>query len=246
MNSPLPLAIEIEINSDCNMSCAYCPNSNSERVESGHMSEDLFLKILRELNVAEYRGRISYHFYNEPTLSPNLVKFVKLTREYLPEAFIDLFSNGTLLDNNKIEELIAAGVDKFTLTKHIGANIAAVEAAMETMAEHILKKIRLTGYKQIQLTNRGGLVKVKSQHHRAPLSLPCFIPRCALVITLQGNIVPCYEDYLQKNSMGNIQNHSIIEIWNSKKYVAFRERLKTGQRSTIDVCKSCNNAWIIS
>ena len=102
MATKFPLAVEIEINSDCNMACPYCPNSKAERVEKGRMEKSLFIEILNQLKSIEYNGRISYHFYNEPTLSPDLEEFVSLTKEYLPNARIDLFSNATLLDKNKI------------------------------------------------------------------------------------------------------------------------------------------------
>ena len=65
------MGIEIEINHDCNRACAYCPNSSLKRKNQGQMSERLFLRLLGQLKEIGYRGRISYHFYNEPLLSPN-------------------------------------------------------------------------------------------------------------------------------------------------------------------------------
>ncbi len=246
MGAKFPLAVEIEINSDCNMACPYCPNSQAERVEKGRMDQDLFIEILSQLRSFEYSGRISYHFYNEPTLSPDLDLFVQLTREYLPQARIDLYSNGTLLDKNRIENLIQSGVDKFSLTKHFKANTASLEQALEEISPENRKKIRYQNFKDLSLTNRGGSLNLKVSNLKPPLSLPCFIPQCALVITVKGNVVPCYEDYFQKHTMGNIKTSHIIEIWNSKKFVDFRENLQLGLRDKWDVCKDCNNAWVIS
>lgn len=54
MSDKLPLAIEIEINSDCNLSCAYCPNSKSERVEKGHMKPEVFETLMKQLQSHRY------------------------------------------------------------------------------------------------------------------------------------------------------------------------------------------------
>lgn len=246
MNVQFPLAVEIEINSDCNMACPYCPNSIAQRKEKGHMDKGLFVEILSQLKSFEYNGRISYHFYNEPTLSPHLTEYVKLTREFLPQARIDLYSNGTLLDKEKIEELCSAGVDKFSLTKHFKADTNALETALKDLPENTKERLRINSYKDLSLTNRGGSLQIKVKNHKAPLNLPCFIPNCAVVITVKGNVVPCYEDYFQKHVMGNVSENHLLDIWNSENYQQFRQKLKAGQRDLLEVCKDCNNAWVIS
>lgn len=99
------MGVEIEINHDCNRTCAYCPNATTSRKNQGQMSEELFLVLMNQLRDIGYRGRISYHFYNEPLLSPNLDRFVALTREYLPACWIELYTNGILLDEPRLRTL---------------------------------------------------------------------------------------------------------------------------------------------
>lgn len=246
MGVKFSLAVEIEINSECNMACPYCPNSKAERVEKGRMDRSLYVEIMRQLRDINYEGRISYHFYNEPTLSPDLNEFVRLTREYLPKSRIELYSNGTLLDQPKIEQLIEDGVDRFALTKHFRANTDALESAMQNLPEDKRGKIRYQSFKDLSLTNRGGSLNLNVKNIKPPLTLPCFIPKCALVITVKGNVVPCYEDYFQKHVMGNVKDTHIIDIWNSERFVQFRENLGEGKRANWEVCKDCNNAWVIS
>ncbi len=246
MASKFPLAVEIEINSDCNMACPYCPNSKAERVEKGRMDKSLFTEVLNQLKSINYNGRISYHFYNEPTLSPDLEEFVALTKQYLPDARIDLFSNATLLDKKKIDTLVEKGVDKFSLTKHFRADTKSFESALEEVSPENKNLIRYQTYKDIVLTNRGGSLNIKNKNLTAPLKLPCFIPQCALVVTVKGNVVPCYEDYFQKHVMGNVKEMHLVDIWNSDNYVNYRKKLSQGQRAEFDVCKDCNNSWVIS
>ncbi|MEK6627160.1 MAG: SPASM domain-containing protein [Bdellovibrionota bacterium] len=240
----LPLAIEIEINSDCNLSCAYCPNSKAERKEKGHMAPELFEKILQQLQKTDYAGRISYHFYNEPTLSPNLNAFVSLTKKYLPRTKRVLYTNGTYLNKNTVDQLYADGLDRFIITEHHQAELPNLDFVANEKDLYPLSKFKFSNFKEIPMTNRGGAVKAGARITE-PLTTPCFIPRCVLVISVKGNVVACYEDYFQSHVMGNITEQTIYEIWSSEKYTHFRNELKAGNRYKFDVCKTCNNSLLI-
>lgn len=242
----LPLAIEIEINSSCNLACSYCPNSKFERVEKGHMKLELYEKIMSQLQRHSYSGRVSYHFYNEPTLSPNLEKFVALTKAYLPKAKTNLFSNGTLLNEEKVNRLQAVGIDKFSVTEHEKTHLKKIRKIQTTLGSACGDNFRLVNFQELPLTNRGGALPEVGRQMDLPASEPCLIPHCVLIITVLGNVVPCYEDYFQKNVMGNVNDQDIIEIWNSPRYVKFRQDLKKGERSRYEACRDCNNYLIIN
>ncbi len=236
----LPLAIEIEINSDCNLTCSYCPNSKARRIETGHMPVELFEKIMIQLSEANYVGRISYHFYNEPTLSPNLALFVKMTRKYLSESRIVIYTNGLLLTDQKIQDFENMGVNQFIITEHIKTKLSDLNIENYTTKEHTQTRVKFDTYKNINFSNRGGLLQVGEKISQ-PLTTPCFIPHSVMVLTVKGNVVACYEDFFQKHNMGNINEKNIVDIWNSEKYVDFRNDLKSGYREKYDVCKKCNN-----
>lgn len=234
--------IEFEISHKCNMACSYCPNSQYERVEQGEMTLELFEKVMKDLKKAGFSGRVSYHFYNEPLLSKDLDKFIQLTTKYLPTSNPYLFSNGTLLTKKRFDELKALGVKKFHITKHedVKSNYVFDKTFQEISDEDKKNLVFYEDFTQVELSNRQGLLS-----HIAPVEqtwLPCFIPLRLVVVTLKGNVLPCYDDYLQKLEMGNVNDQSIIDIWNSEKYKRFREdlRLKKG-REKYDTCKNCSN-----
>jgi radical SAM protein with 4Fe4S-binding SPASM domain len=239
------LGVEIEINHHCNLSCDYCPNSKTERKETGAMSPQIFERAMRQLQELDYKGRISYHFYNEPLLNPYLETFVKTSKQLLPETKSEISTNGTLLTLEKFNQLRAAGVDKFTVTKHKDLKKIAFEATYEALNDEEKRSIKFNDHSSLIYTSRGGLVPYGRELNDNIKKRRCLIPECMLVITVKGNVLPCYEDYGQHNVMGNINEMSLKEIWNSDKYVQFRQDLWNGHREKYAVCKDCNNIKVI-
>lgn len=237
-------AVEIEINSSCNKACSYCPNSKFERIEKGFITEDLFQTIINQLVDIEFSGRVSYSFYNEPLLNKNLGNYVEKTKKYLPETFIELYTNGSLLTKEIIENLISSGVDKFTITRHEDVFDDKLEEVIAKLAPEQRKKITYKHFSEINLTNRGGALPHLGNNEKTTF-LPCKIPEKIMSITLEGNVLPCFEDYFQKNMMGNINQTHIREIWNSQKYTEFRKNLLQGLRHRYEVCKSCSRFEVL-
>jgi radical SAM protein with 4Fe4S-binding SPASM domain len=66
------------------------------------------------------------------------------------------------------------------------------------------------------------------------------------VFTWDGKVVPCCFDKDAKHVLGTLENRSFKDIWNDKKYIAFRQAVLTG-RNQIDICKNCSEGakvWV--
>ncbi len=231
-------AVEIEINGDCNLGCTYCPNSISNRSNQVPMDVSLFTDILCQLQELSFAGRISYDFYNEPLLHPRLIDFVSLTKKYLPLASIVLYSNGTLLSEAKVLDLSKAGVTHFIITQH------------EQISSHPLQRFSLIAKENITFRhhsemnkfNRGGLLTHIG--NSLPAFSPCYIPSFLMTITTSGNVLPCFEDFHESMIMGNVKNTHLKDIWNSERFVRFRQDLRRGLRHKYPLCRHCNRTEI--
>lgn len=239
-NNQLFKIVEIEINSRCNMACSYCPNSVAERVEQGDMEDDTFKAILDSLEKSEFKGIVSFHFYNEPLLSKKLAPFARLLKSRLPKVLLQIYSNGTLLTKSKFDELIEAGVDAFNITKHEDIKPDYVfDKTYEMLDDSEKKRVIYNNYDQIDMSNRSGILDdIKSG---AGPKTPCLLPSIMVSITLKGNVLPCYEDFYQKLVMGNVNDQDLRDIWFGEKFSSFREDLrKPGGRLGHTPCDKCN------
>ncbi|MCP3776459.1 SPASM domain-containing protein [Paenibacillus sp. MZ04-78.2] len=233
--------IEVEVNSHCNRTCWYCPNSISKRQESGEMKPELFQRLMEQLRSLDFAGRISFHFYGEPLLCKNLDLFVGMASEYIPRARPIIYTNGDLLDAKRLRNLLELGIKKFIVTQHVGAKHKFKEVFVQ-LSEEEKEQVVYLDHSDLVLSNRGGILS--KVPHQSKASSICMVPSNLVVVTVMGNVLPCFEDFNQKLVMGNINEQHIAEIWNNERFSAFRKLLSEGHRNQSEICKNCNNVSV--
>ena len=114
-NQPYPLfdKISIECNSFCNRSCSFCTRSKDDR-EKVRMPEELVHKVLYELAEIEYKGLISFHFYNEIFTDKRIFSFFEKCQELGLNNY--LFTNGDYLTKDAVERLSKYNIKEFALS----------------------------------------------------------------------------------------------------------------------------------
>ncbi len=230
--------VEIEINSECNRKCWYCPNSKYSRKHNGEMSIDMFKELMYQLKCIQFKGRISYHFYNEPLICSNLDIFIKISKQYLPTSRQVLYTNGDFLDEERFKHLIDIGIDYFVVTQHVGKT-SKFTNIVSTLPNDLLSKVKYIDNTELNLTNRGGIIEQVGLNNYE--NVKCCIPKSLIVVTATGNVIPCFEDYNEELIMGNITQNNIIDIWETEKYTEFRKNINNGQRFKYTTCSKCNN-----
>lgn len=65
----------------------------------------------------------------------------------------------------------------------------------------------------------------------------------SMTIMANGDVSPCCHDACGKETMGNIIEQELEDVWNGKKYQAFRNRIHTNQKN-IDICRLCSGYGI--
>ena len=218
--------IEMEINSRCNLRCIYCPVSINAPIHLPQlMSRTVLDRLLSELERLEFSGRVSYHFYNEPLLHPDLDTVIAEVKSRLPGARHVLYTNSERLDEKKYWQLRTAGVGLFVVTSHRRRLIPPRDAQVVLEPD------------DLKLTNRGGALGAAPE----PLRVLCHLPSTLLVVTVTGDVLLCYEDYYRTQVMGNVMEKPLDEIWYSPRFVSLRRSLAEGKRADTPICRSCNN-----
>jgi len=120
-----------------------------------------------------------------------------------------------------------------TLAKEIGVDHVALKTAQiydyENGSDLIPTIDKYSRYKM----NDDGKYSIKNE-----LLNHCWKMWHSCVITWDGKVVPCCFDKDAHYVMGNLQDQSFKEIWQSEKYNSFRASLLKS-RSEIEMCRNC-------
>lgn len=132
-NQRLPLfsSVEIEIINRCNGECPFCPvNKHDDIRKMKRMDEELFKSIINQLGDLNYTGRLALHSNNEPFLDSRIIEFARYAREHVPNAFLYMFTNGTLLTEDKFKEIIPyldrMVIDNYDDDLHLHENVKTI------------------------------------------------------------------------------------------------------------------------
>ena len=158
-------SISIEISTYCNRKCWYCPNKDNETPKE-FMSWDTFKKIINDLKNIKYSGLIHYALYNEPLFDERLEEFISYVSSNLPKATQVLLSNGDILDTDKANKLINAGLNKMVITIH-DKNPEKNLKRLEPVKKLLKEKIHIQTSYDLYLSNKAGLVDVKEEKKKA-------------------------------------------------------------------------------
>ena len=68
---------------------------------------------------------------------------------------------------------------------------------------------------------------------------PCKKPFNQIAIEYTGNVVLCSLDYQHKVDIGNINDSSVLDIWNSPVMNTYRQGQENALKHNLDLCKDC-------
>ncbi len=249
---PLPSVVEISDSGTCNRSCIFCPRSDPEWISKFDKKEfiktELHEKICKELSEYNYKGIVVYSGFNEPMLNKKCYENIARTRKYLPEAKIELITNGDVLNLKNIKRLFESGLSTLLISVYDGPEDLekfkkmCVEAKLESH-QFVIRNRYLPPEKDfgITISNRGGLMEnaghsIKSL--KKSISEPCYYPSYNFFIDYNGDVLMCSHDWGKKNILGNLNETTIMNIWLSDNARKSRSNLANSDRgfSPCNVC----------
>lgn len=230
-----PKTAEIGISRICNLKCPYCPNYFlKEKLPDTIMPMSLFEKILNNFKSIGFDGFIHFHRFNEPS-KVNVEEYIRKTKEILPKAITELFTNGTLLNKERLESLQKTPLDKIIVTQQKGVKNGFIDRLKE-IPDDLLGNVETKYWDELNLVNRAGVI----ERLKEPLSEPCYSIHTTFAVDSDGIVPICIDDYYRQVILGDLKQETIEEIWNKPSSRELIEKLDKGDRKDISVCKDCD------
>lgn len=239
---PLFSLLELSLTELCNRKCVFCPRVDDAFYpnQNLHMRDSLAANIAAELDELDYEGGVLLCGYGEPLLHPNLDWIVGMFT-----CRVEIVTNGDHLTAERAEYLHKAGVDHFVVSAYDGPHqIPHFQKVFEQagiLEEHYTIRDRWHSDVDdfgLKLTNRAGTVTTGNQDP-VDTAKPCHYPAYQMLIDWNGDALLCPQDWHKKVKFGNVNNESLLEIWQSPSLNRYRRQLMRGSRCQAP-CIGCN------
>lgn len=271
---PLPNRVSIETTSYCNRVCSFCPISNGGRNFFTSMTDELYVKIIRELWERHWNGNLQLFLLNEPLLDKALLKRAAFARKALPECTMYISTNGDVIDYKgsktleyslkRLKDIFDSGINSVNINIYDSGPAQAERYERIVSAAVHFGLAKYTTHKYRRLSPRSNWIALtdmrpermsasatdmfykRSEDDRRDVIAPqtyCARTQRHLVILYDGTVpICCAIDPTSKEMpvVGNINNSSIHDIWNSEMVFKYRYYTQNAQR-VLPGCDTCGH-----
>lgn len=148
--------IEVKPNTGCNLDCIYCSIDlkHPKRVNDIVIEKDYIVEEFKKLAEFKEYGKLEAHIgpNGEPTLYRDLIELVHDLAKIKQVKKVSMDTNGVLLNEKVIDELIAAGMNQINLSLNsINPELAKSMANVNYNVEHVKKMAKYIAGKGILL-----------------------------------------------------------------------------------------------
>ena len=250
-NSDIPLPSEVEISESgtCNRVCSFCPRSDPSYPDvKQFIDSNLHLKLCNELSELGFSGTIRYSGFVEPLLDKNIFNLISKAKEILPNANLEMVTNGDVLNEKRLNKLFNAGLDKLFISVYDTKEDVEKFKKLANkcgLDEKVIVRDRTLPPEEdfgITLSNRAGMLK-NAKHKVAPLKekldKPCYYPAYTFFMDYNGDVLMCAHDWGKKRILGNLNKDTFLKLWTSVSSTYSRYKLINGSRD-ISPCNICD------
>jgi len=248
-SDPLSSLFTVEINTTelCNRKCVFCPryDKNVYPNRNLNMTVETAELIGKNLNINNYKGKISFSGFSENFINKKFVDIVAKLREYLPDSLFECNTNGDFVTENYVQRLYDAGLNLLYINLYDG--IDQIEKFDKIMKPFDKEKYKYRAhYSQadygLNLNNRGGSITWLGMDEQSVEELegkPCHYPFYKMFVDWNGDVIFCSNDWQKEIKVGNMTKQTLEEVWLGEKLNIERRRLVKGDRSK-SPCNKCS------
>ena len=245
---PLWSRLEIELQSNCNRDCYFCPrygdssgvrkDSNGKHIKKSMSTWKIF-EVIDEAEKLGFQGSIGFHGLSEPFLDNRFVEVATYAKD--KGMIVCESTNGDIL---KKDPELCSEIDG--LVSHIHIGLYDYKSKKERNAqirfwENRFKETNVwfslaAEFPRMRQNTRIYDKKLLNSKIR---NYPCFATQ-GLHIRYDGEVMLCCQDDYCSFKLGNVFNSLVEDIWWSEKHIKIVESLKVpGGRMSYKLCSNC-------
>lgn len=242
--------LRVEINSDCNRSCSFCPITYdlSRKNKQEKMPTATVKSIIDQAVEMGFSGRVGFSFENEPTLDDRLFYFLDYANSKGLKTMMATNGDTLKADKDYTINLFNRVTTKVGISIYDYKDMKGREELIAQWLEYLRElniprdKVKFGGnyFRFPPRPNLKGKWECKDELDRVtPMEAACRKFLDKLNIRYDGEVPICCDDALVQCSMGNINDASLSEIWWGRRRMELAKLLAAGKREAIVPCNRC-------
>jgi len=247
---PMWSRLMIELHSDCNRNCNFCPRYNDysgiRKYKNGNrvkkqMPTWKIKDIIDQAVELGFQGGVGFHRLSEPLMDDRYIEVGTYAKEkgliIWDHTNADIFKKNPdfIKEIDNLVDRLRIGLydyksqkEKYEQMKFWREQFNKTKIDFSLAAEY--PRIRINSILEPD-NNQDNLIK----------TFPCLQPMCYLSIRYDGELTLCCEDDQCMFGIGNVFEKSIKDLWLSKKHIEIVNTLKKNYgRLNFELCKRCN------
>ena len=252
--------LRIEINSDCNRKCVFCPRGTDvtrwknptekrKKMIEKYMETDDVISILDQNMTQGFRAQVGFDFYNEATLDDRLLYFCEHTKKL--GAPLEIVTNGdNLIDDETYTKKLFSLADFVVISLYDYKDYDGRKKLIDKWQRYLFGLGIDRGYQlagdYFTFGNRAGLVDRRDKFmdkaeldQQVPIKANCKKVHSKMNIRYDGEVALCCEDSHIRYSLGNVLESSLRDVWYGEKMQEATKLLAAGNRAAIAPCSKC-------
>lgn len=253
--------LQLETTNLCQAHCVFCPHDRFK--EFGTMTDKLYQKIIDDASLVPALQNFIPMLTGEPFCDKQIIERIRYARERLPAVNIQLYTNGSLLTTEILDQLATIplfflsislnAMNPLTREKNMGLKDWSHVVRMSRYAQqiHLHTRVTMVAYpevheEEIAEFNKVGGVAIQYQSwagqqypYERKRWTSCVRAQSHMTVRYNGDANLCCFDPFGKVSFGNVNNQSIEEVWTSSARQDYIKKHQIGKGNTLPLCDQC-------
>lgn len=129
----------------------------------------------------------------------------------------------------------------YTVLQFLDFPDSKIDIEVKKKLREKFQSLPLDEIREIPAHNWGGNVELRKKNFDpSQTNNICTFPWYSLTILWDGTVTPCPQDFLGEIELGNVNNDSIMAIWNGKEMMDLREKMASGKYKCFGPCSNCD------